>query len=214
MFTGLIEEIATVEEIKFSGKDARITIACPKSAGQIRKGDSISVDGVCLTAVEQLPNGFSSDISSETLERTTFSRLKSGIRVNVELALPVNGRFGGHFVQGHVDGIGKLLNKSRTGNGWSFDITFPLPLTPFIANKGSIAVNGISLTVAGLQKDYFTVAVVPHTYENTTMQFMISGDSVNLEADILAKYVARLFDYKKESAIITEEYLKEHGFLG
>lgn len=213
MFTGLIEEIATVEEIKLSGKDARISITCPGSTGKIKNGDSISVNGVCLTAAIKHPNGFSSDISAETLERTTLSRLKAGEKVNIELALPASGRFGGHFVQGHVDGIGKLLNKTESGSGWTFLFSLPRMLTPYVAEKGSIAVDGISLTVAGLESDRFSVAVVPHTYRNTTMQFLTNGDSVNLEMDILAKYVVRLFDRTGESAIITEEFLKEHGFM-
>lgn len=213
MFTGLIAEIAIITEIRFSGKEAVMRIACPKSSEQINVGDSIAISGVCLTVTIKHSDGFSCDLSAETLERSTFSRLTPGEHVNLELALQANGRLGGHFVQGHVDAIGNLQRITRSGSGWMYKFSFPASMAPFMVEKGSIAVDGISLTIASLKSDSFSVAVVPHTYRSTTMHFLNDGDSVNLETDILAKYVARLFDRKNERAIINEEFLKKHGFV-
>jgi riboflavin synthase len=209
MFTGLIEEIGTVESVSGSG----IAIACSRILDGLAVGDSVSVDGVCLTAVDIDSRGFRADTSPETAARSTLGHISRGGKVNLERALAAGQRLGGHFVQGHVDGTGRFERAQRTGDGWTVTVDFPSRLERYIVLKGSIAVNGISLTVASLEAKRLNVAVIPHTWERTTLQHLRPGDAVNIEVDILAKYVERMLGREAGSGI-TEDFLKRHGFGG
>lgn len=181
-----------------------------------RIGDSISINGVDLTVIEMSDDSFSSDASLETLKRSTLGDLHSGSRVNLERALAVGERLGGHMVQGHVDGTGELLSVTPEGNAYRMRFRFPSELGRYIAMKGSITVDGISLTVAGLKADWFEVAIIPHTWRETILRDLKNGDLVNLEVDVLAKYVERLMLHKEEASTaeseLTLEYLIERGY--
>lgn len=181
-----------------------------------RIGDSISINGVDLTVIEMGEDFFSADASIETLKRSTLGDLHAGSGVNLERALAVGERLGGHMVQGHVDGTGELLSVAPEGNAYRMRFRFPRELGRYIAMKGSITVDGISLTVAGLGGDWFEVAIIPHTWRETILRDLKSGDLVNLEVDVLAKYVERLMLHKEEPATtssnLTLEYLIERGY--
>ena len=180
-----------------------------------RVGDSISIDGVDLTVIEMGADFFSADASLETLKRSTLGEKRVGSRVNLERALAVGERLGGHMVQGHVDGTAELVSTVPEGNAYRMRFRFPAELGRYIAMKGSITVDGISLTVAGLGADWFEVAIIPHTWRETTLGDLRSGDRVNIEVDVLAKYVERLLDHGKERAgasKLTLEYLTEQGY--
>ncbi len=181
-----------------------------------RIGDSISINGVDLTVVEMGRDYFSADASLETLSRTTLGNLRAGSRVNLERALAVGERLGGHMVQGHVDGTAELISVTPEGNAYRMRFRFPAELGRYIAMKGSITVDGISLTVAGLGADSFEVAIIPHTWRETTLSDLKPGDRVNIEVDVLAKYVERLMQRQEESAAaaskLTMEYLIEQGY--
>jgi riboflavin synthase len=180
-----------------------------------RIGDSIAINGVDLTVVEMGSDYFSADASLETLDRTTLGKLRAGSRVNLERALGVGERLGGHMVQGHVDGTGELLSVKEEGNAYRIRFRFDRELGRYIAMKGSITVDGISLTVAALGDDWFEVAIIPHTWRETTLRDLKKGDRVNLEVDVLAKYVERLMQHEKATAAtgnLTMEYLIERGY--
>lgn len=215
IFTGLIIEIGRVRQIKRRGDGASLVIEARKVLEGTRIGDSISINGVDLTVIEMTAGSFRSDVSLETLNRSTLGELSVGDRVNLERALAVGERLGGHMVQGHVDGTGQLVSVASEGNAFRMRFRFADELGRYIAMKGSITVDGISLTVAGLGQDWFEVAIIPHTWRETTLADLKSGDRVNLEVDVLAKYVERLL--QKESAPaaqpeLTVEYLIEQGY--
>lgn len=213
MFTGIIEELGTVERWEARGAGARVTVRCAKVLGDTTPGSSIAVNGVCLTAAAVAPRSFSADVSPETLLRTNLGDLRPGARVNLERPLAANGRFGGHIVQGHVDGTGELVSLEALGDAnWWLTVRFPGELSPYIVEKGSIAVDGISLTVAALEGDLLSAAIIPHTYENTTLHAYRPGARLNLECDILAKYVARLLGRTGRSSALTVERLRELGY--
>jgi riboflavin synthase len=217
VFTGIIEEIGVVQELHFSQEGATITLSAATIAPHLKTGDSISVDGVCLTATRVGGDFFSCDISAETLRVSSFKNAKRGSRVNLERSMMLGGRLGGHFVQGHVDGVGRLITKKPSGEGHEMTFDFPQALERYLIYKGSIAVNGISLTIASLGKDSFSVAVIPHTYESTNLGQLKIGDAVNLEADMLGKYFERFFQLglspgEKPGTKLTAEYLKSQGF--
>ena len=195
---------------------AYLVIEARKVLEGTRIGDSISINGVDLTVIEMGDGYFSADASLETLKRTTLGGLKPGSRVNLERALGVGERLGGHMVQGHVDGTGALVSVTQEGNAYRVRIRFPGELGRYIAMKGSICVDGISLTVAGLGRDWFDVAIIPHTWRETTLRDLKSGDPVNLEVDVLAKYVERLMERGKSNAgdesSLTLESLVERGY--
>ncbi len=192
MFTGIIEELGTVAAIEPSATGARLAVSAAVVTADIRDGDSIAVNGVCVTAVDTLPNGFSADLSPETLARTTLGSLKAGSPVNLERAMLPTTRFGGHIVQGHVDGRGKFLSSEQSGDFWTVKIAFPPHLARYFVEKGSVAVEGISLTIAALYDDRFDIAVIPKTWELTNLSALKPGDPVNLEVDVIAKYVERM----------------------
>lgn len=192
MFTGIIEELASVSSLEVSGENARIVISCSLATEDTREGDSIAVNGVCLTALDVTPDSFTADISRETLERTTLGGLEPGSRVNLERAVTPSTRLGGHIVQGHVDARGKFISAVKSGDFWTVKIGFPPELARYLVFKGSVTVEGISLTIAKLNKDDLEIAVIPKTWELTNLSSLKPGDSVNLEADVIAKYVERI----------------------
>jgi riboflavin synthase len=216
IFTGLIIEMGRVRRVDKRPDGAFLVIEAEKVLQGTRIGDSISINGVDLTVIEMDANSFSSDASLETLKRSTLGELRSGDRVNLERALAVGERLGGHMVQGHVDGVGELVSVSAEGNAYRMRFRFPLELGRYIAMKGSITVDGISLTVAGLGEDWFEVAIIPHTWRETTLSELKDGDRVNLEVDVLAKYVERIMLHKEDvragESKLTIEYLIERGY--
>ncbi len=215
MFTGIIETTGLIRDLQHVHAGALLTLSAPLFSSELKVGDSVAVNGVCLTAVRCIGDSFSFDLSSETLARTSFARAKKGTRVNLERSLLVGSRMGGHFVQGHVDAVGCLISTIPSGEGSLITIEFPHELERFLVSKGSVAVDGISLTVAALQGNRFTVAVIPHTLHETNLGFLRPGDPVNLEVDILAKYFERFFQLglvQGRSHRLDFEDLKEQGF--
>lgn len=194
MFTGIIEELGRVRSVEPRGEDARIIIEASTVTEGGSEGDSIAVNGVCLTALDLKSNSFAADCSKETLERSTLGRLKPGAPVNLERAVTPSTRLGGHIVQGHVDARGKFLSVIEHGGSWTVRIGYPRELARYFVVKGSVAVEGISLTIAGLTNDYFEIAVIPKTWEVTNFSQLRPGDDVNLEVDVIAKYVERMLN--------------------
>lgn len=195
MFTGIIEELGTIRGIKAQGNGrdgARLEVSASVVLTDSRLGDSIAVNGVCLTVVDKSSDWFAADVSAETLRRTSLKQAQAGTRVNLERAMAANSRFGGHIVQGHVDGTGQFLGAKTSGDGWVVRISFPAELMRYIVEKGSITVDGISLTVAALGNDWFEIAVIPHTWKVTNLNALQRGAAVNLEVDVIAKYVERM----------------------
>jgi riboflavin synthase len=192
MFTGIIEELGPIQTLTQARDGARIIVHAPTILSDAKIGDSIAVNGVCLTVVARTASAFTADISAETLRRTSLKQIRVGSKVNLERPMTPNARFGGHIVQGHVDAMGTLASAQAEGDGWNVRIEFPPELGKYIVEKGSITVDGISLTVAALGDDWFEIAVIPHTWKVTNLATLKSGDAVNLEVDIIAKYVERM----------------------
>ena len=192
MFTGIIEELGTVESFTATEGGARMIIAADVVTSDSKDGDSISVNGVCLTALDVAVGSFAADLSQETLDRSTLGNLKPGSRVNLERAVTPTTRLGGHMVQGHVDGRGTFISATEHGDFWTVRIGFPSELARYLVHKGSVSVEGISLTIAALGDDYFDIAVIPKTWELTNLSTLKNGDHVNLEVDVIAKYVERM----------------------
>lgn len=192
MFTGLIEELGKVENREPYVGGERIVIAASIVTSDIANGDSIAVNGVCLTALDVTLNSFAADVSPETLQRTTINQLRTDSPVNLERAVTPATRLGGHIVQGHVDGCGTFISATASGNFWTVRIGFPPDLAQYFVHKGSVCVEGISLTIAALGPDHFDIAVIPKTWEMTNLSSLNPGDAVNLEADVIAKYVERM----------------------
>jgi riboflavin synthase len=215
MFTGIIEELGTVSELVVHDNGARITISAAIVTSDIKDGDSIAVNGVCLTALKTTASSFEADVSQETLDRTTLARLKPGTRVNLERAVTPATRLGGHIVQGHVDGRGTFLSAVPSGDFWTVRVGFPPEMAKYFVYKGSVAVEGISLTIAELGGDFFEFAIIPKTWELTDLSTLDPGDPVNLEADVIAKYVERIMTLAKDENAtgITSETLRNAGFL-
>ena len=192
MFTGIIEELGHVRAIERRGEDARIVVEAKTVTEGSRDGDSIAVNGVCLTALDVRPDSFSANVSKETLLRSTLGNLEAGSPVNLERAVTPATRLGGHIVQGHVDARGKFLGAESHGESWTVRIAYPQEVSRYLVFKGSIAVEGISLTIAGLTDEYFEIAVIPKTWEATNFSHLKPADQVNLEVDVIAKYVERI----------------------
>jgi len=197
MFTGIIEEKGSVRSIELDGDNARIVIAGTLVTDGTSTGDSISVNGVCLTALDITRGSFAADVSRETLDRSTLGSLAAGSPVNLERAVTPMTRLGGHIVQGHVDGRGTFISAVQDGEFWTVRIGFPPEFAKYLVYKGSVAVEGISLTVASLAEGHFDIAVIPKTWELTNLSFLKPGDSVNLEADVIAKYVERMLGLER-----------------
>ncbi|WP_456397145.1 riboflavin synthase [Desulfurobacterium sp.] len=194
MFTGIVEEIGKIKEIKRSGKDAILTVKCSKVIEGTKKGDSIAVNGICLTVTNIKNNELSFDLSFETLNKTSFKYLKVGDFVNLERAVKVGDRLGGHILQGHVDTVSKVLSIKKVGRSYLFMFKLSPEFKHLVVKKGSIGIDGISLTVANLYSDSFSVAVIPTTFNETTLQFKRPGTIVNLEFDLIGKYVERIME--------------------
>lgn len=192
MFTGIIEELGHVHAIEQRGENARLVIEAHLVTEDAHEGDSIAVNGVCLTAIDVGKDSFAADVSRETLDRSTLGRLKSGAPVNLERSVTPITRLGGHLVQGHVDARGKFVSSTDHGGSWTVRIAYPAEIGRYLVFKGSVAVEGISLTIAALADDYFEVAIIPKTWEVTNFSHLRPGDDVNLEADVIAKYVERI----------------------
>jgi riboflavin synthase len=213
MFTGIIEEVGRIARLEQRGENRRITIASERTPKELKTGDSVSVSGVCLTALDIKVTTFCADLAPETWARTSFSRLHEGSLVNLELPMKADGRFGGHIVQGHVDGVGKLIAFNCIGdseNRW-LEIELPQEIEKYTVYKGSICIEGISLTVANLRENRCTVAIIPHTVEMTNLHSLEPGDPVNLEADLIAKYVEKMTRSGSSSSFTIEE-LVQQGF--
>ena len=213
MFTGIIEEIGKILAYSASSSGARLKISCNKVLNDMKVGDSISVDGCCQTVVEFTKDYFISDVSEETLKITNFRRLKPGYWVNLERALTPTTRMGGHIVQGHIDCTGKLISVERLSDFYNMRFEIPEEKARYVVNKGSVAVNGVSLTVASIENNIFSVAVIPHTYTNTTLSNMNIGDYANIETDILGRYVEKFLSSDNNSSKLSENFLRENGFI-
>lgn len=218
MFTGLIEELGTVKALTQASQSGKLTITCHKVLEGAKLGDSIAVNGVCLTAV-RIGNGeFDADVMAETLNRSSLGILKPGSQVNLERALTLSSRLGGHLVQGHIDGVGSIGDIRQVGIAHIYRIKSPRELMKYIVPKGSIAIDGISLTVVDIEADSFSVSIIPHTGQATTLGFKKPGERVNLETDILGRYVERLLglaepkDMSALGAGMTIDFLRENGF--
>jgi riboflavin synthase len=214
MFTGIIEEIGRVQHIQ-KGKDAiEIAIAAHSILEDVKLGDSISVNGVCLTVTSFTKSEFTVDVMPETISATTLKTLKRGDAVNLERAMAANGRFGGHFVNGHVDGVGKIIRKSPKGNAVYYEIEADSSLLDFMVLKGSVTVDGTSLTIFGLTNETFTISLIPHTSSHTILGGKTAGDIVNIETDMLAKYMRKMMMKEQPAAkrSVTYGLLKEYGF--
>src|SRR5574338_264383 len=192
MFTGIIEELGSVRSIEERGENARIVISARIVTEGTIHGDSIAVNGVCLTALDIQPDSFAADVSRETLLRSTLGNLAAGTPVNLERAVTPATRLGGHIVQGHVDARGTFLGVEDHGESWTLRIGYPKEIGRYLVFKGSVAVEGISLTIAGLTDDYFEIAIIPKTWEVTNLSQLKPGDDVNIEVDVMGKYVERL----------------------
>jgi len=196
MFTGIIEELGKVRIVEERGENARIVIEAHTVVEGTNHGDSIAVNGVCLTALDLQTDSFAADVSKETLSRSTLGSLKPGAAVNLERSVTPATRLGGHIVQGHVDARGELLGVEDHGESWTVRFGFPLEVARYLVFKGSVAVEGISLTIAELSDDYFEVAIIPKTWEVTNLSSLKAGDGVNLEVDVIGKYVERLLEFR------------------
>jgi riboflavin synthase len=214
MFTGIVEEVGHIGRIERHGENRRITIAAERTPKELATGDSVAVSGVCLTALDIKPGSFSADLAPETWVRTSFSRMREGALVNLELPMKADGRFGGHIMQGHVDGVGKLtaLERIADSENWWLEIELPDEVEKYTVFKGSLAIEGISLTVAKLERNRCSVAIIPHTVEMTNLHSLKPGDPVNLEADLIAKYVEKMTISNRDAPRFTIEELVEQGF--
>jgi riboflavin synthase len=214
MFTGIIEEVGRVARIEQRGENRLITISAMSAPKELKAGDSVSVSGVCLTALDIKAGSFSADLAPETWVLTSFSRIHEGALVNLELPMKADGRFGGHIVQGHVDGVGKVIALERIADSENFWLRLELPrdVEKYTVYKGSVCIEGISLTVAKLEDGICTVAIIPHTVEMTNLNSLKPGDPVNLEADLIAKYVEKMMARETAENTLTVEELVRQGF--
>ncbi len=214
MFTGIIEEVGRVTGIAHENGNRRLTVAAARLNHELEQGDSIAVSGVCLTAVEITPKSFAADLAAETWKRTSFSRIKKDALVNLELPMRADGRFGGHIVQGHVDGTGKFLGLDRVqeADDYWLRIEIPSELARYVIFKGSLCIEGISLTVAQIEGTKVSAAIIPHTVEMTNLKSLKPGDPVNLEVDLVAKYVEKMIKGESANSSLTVERLVREGF--
>jgi riboflavin synthase len=214
VFTGIVEEVGRITRIEQRGENRRITIMAKHTPKELGTGHSVAVSGVCLTALDIKPDSFCADLAPETWARTSFSRIGEGALVNLELPMKADGRFGGHIVQGHVDGVGKMINLERIENSdnWWLHIEIPEEIEKYTVFKGSLSIEGISLTVARLDHSRCAIAIIPHTVEMTNLNSLKPGDPVNLEADLIAKYVEKMMQRESQQSALTIEDLVEQGF--
>jgi riboflavin synthase len=213
LFTGIIKAVGSVQSVADRGGDVRLRVAAAGlDPGSVAAGDSIAVNGACLTAVALRPGSFAADVSRETLDNTTLGALTEGSRVNLETALTLGTPLGGHLVTGHVDGVGRLTARRQDGRSWRLEIEVPETLARYVARKGSVCVDGISLTVNEVQGPRFGVNIVPHTMDATNLGERRPGDAVNIEVDIVARYLERLMGAGTEAGGVSRGLLEEYGF--
>lgn len=210
MFTGIIEETGTVEAVVRGAKSCRLTIKADKIFDDLKLGDSVAVNGVCLTADEINGKTFTADVMAETVRRTNIEKLVPGSRVNLERAMQLGGRFGGHMVAGHIDGTGTIVSMVREDNAVWITVTADAKLLHYIVEKGSVALDGVSLTVAEVKPDRFSVSVIPHTAAETTLLSKMTGDKLNIECDMVGKYIEKFV--KPDNGGVTMELLAKYGF--
>lgn len=217
MFTGIIQSVGKIAALEVRGGDARVRIDCGKlDMSEVNTGDSIAVSGVCLTVVEHSAMGFSADVSAETLLRTTLGRLHTGDAVNLEKSLTLSTPLGGHLVSGHVDGVGMVVNRREAARSVQFRIKAPDALAKYVAEKGSVCVDGVSLTVNAIHGAEFEVNIIPHTLAETTLGVITANSEVNIEVDVVARYLERLMLGERAAqsgSEITREFLAQHGFI-
>ncbi len=216
MFTGIIEEIGTVRRVRKSGGGMKLEVLAPKSVKELRINDSVAINGVCQTVIAKSTTTFTMEAVEETLKKTTFTALEGGRRVNIELPLRFHDRIGGHMVLGHVDAVGKVIKIQKKKSSWLVTISFPVEFSKYIIPEGSIAVDGVSLTIATHHANELVVSIIPHTMENTIFSEYKPGSGVNLEFDVIGKYIERLTTKKehpqKKSNAVTEKELRKMGF--
>lgn len=215
MFTGIVEELGYIRGVRQGAHSSVLSIGAQSILGDLKVGDSVAVNGVCLTATRVEDGGFTADVMHETLTRSSLGNLRTGSRVNLERAMAANGRFGGHIVSGHIDGTGTITSLRRDDNAIWYTVTTPPELLRYIVEKGSIAIDGISLTVAAVGESWFSISAIPHTVSVTTLGERREGDVVNLESDIIGKYIEKLLCPQappQASHSITMEFLQKHGF--
>lgn len=212
MFTGITEEIGEIKKIESHSKGAVIEIECSKILSDTKVGNSILVNGVCTTVVELNFNTFKADISEETLAITTFLNLKPGDKINLERAITLNCRLGGHIVSGHVDCNAKILSVIKSDEFYNFKFKIQEGFEKYIVKKGSITINGVSLTISNVEKRIFDCAIIPHTFENTVLKYSKPNEIVNIETDILAKYIEKFLLTDETKKYISEDFLRENGF--
>ena len=213
MFTGIIEEVGTIEQMRQTGDAIVMTIGAKRVLEDVRLGDSIAVNGVCLTVTSFTSRQFTVDVMPETVKATALRALKPGAKVNLERAMAAGGRFGGHFVTGHVDGVGRIVRQWPKANAVYYEIEVPASLRSYMIYKGSVAVDGTSLTIFGLSERTFTVSLIPHTREATILGEKRPGDLVNIECDMIGKYVAAfLAENETPPSGVTIGFLEQHGY--
>lgn len=213
MFTGIVEEIGKIKSFKKENNGAIIEVKCKTVLQNTKIGDSISINGVCQTVTKISTNSFCANVSDETLAVTNFDNLKNGDSVNLERALTLNSRLGGHIVSGHIDCTGKLLSVEKLTDFYNLEFEVPQEQEKYIVNKGSVTINGISLTVANIENNIIKTAIIPHTFNNTNLKNLNCGDYVNIETDILGKYVEKLLSVKDNKSSISMSFLQENGFV-
>lgn len=213
MFTGIIEEVGSIGAVEPQPAGSRLRIEGSVVCGGLREGDSVSVNGVCLTAVQPQPGSFAADVSPETLRRSNLGALKANSKVNLERPMTPSARFGGHIVQGHVDGVGEIVSLDQLGaENWWLRVRVPEELDRYFVFKGSVAIDGISLTVAEISSGVLSVTIIPHTFRHTNLHLRKPGDKVNLECDVLAKYVEKMIRTLDVRRPLSVEDLREQGY--
>ena len=212
MFTGLVEMTGKILARKLQGEAGKLTIETASPFKSLEQGDSIAVNGICLTVTDFDAKSFTADVSSETFRVTNLKNLKNGDLVNLERAMLANGRFGGHIVSGHIDGCAKLVKVNKNNEFYDFEFELNSNDSKYVIKKGSITINGISLTIAGVNNNTINIAVIPHTYENTNLKILKMGEIVNIEVDMIAKYVEKFLLSSDNKSRISLEFLQEHGF--
>ena len=215
MFTGIVEEIGTIQGIRRGVHSSSLTIQGNMIFDDLKLGDSVAVNGVCLTVADHSKNTFTADVMHETLNRSSIGELKAGSHVNLERAMPANGRFGGHIVTGHIDGTGTITEIKKDDNAILYTVKAPDKIMKYIVEKGSIAIDGISLTVAAVTSERFSVSIIPHTSKSTILSEKSVGDTVNLENDVIGKYIEKLMGYEQDTkpkSNITKEFLTKFGY--
>ncbi|MEH6889668.1 riboflavin synthase [Bacillus sp. JJ864] len=214
MFTGIVEELGTIANMQQTGKAMKLTISAETILTDVNLGDSIAVNGICLTVTSFTPTSFTVDVMPETMRATSLQLLSRGWAVNLERAMSANGRFGGHFVTGHIDGTGTIIDKKRSYNAVYYKIQLPNELLRYCLQKGSVAIDGTSLTIFGIDESSITISLIPHTLSQSVIGTKTAGDIVNIECDMIGKYIERFITQptsKKSS--ITENFLQDNGFL-